>query len=156
MSVLLARVDDRLIHGQVVVGWARALDADCLMVANDAVAADPMQRTLLPMAVPPQMKVTILRVREAAEAIASGKLPGERAILLFTSLGDALLYKRAGGPLPELNVGGIRLAPGRQPLRTAVALGPEDVAAARALAADGTALNIRMVPGDASIGRAHA
>lgn len=149
MSVLLARVDDRLIHGQVVVGWARVLEADCLLVANDAVAADPMQRTLLPMAVPPQMKVAILRVREAAEAVAAGTLPGERAILLFTSLGDALLYKKAGGPLPELNVGGIRLAPGRQPLRTAVALGIDDVTAARALAADGTAINVRMVPGDA-------
>lgn len=148
MSVLLARVDDRLIHGQVVVGWARALDADCLVVANDAVAADPMQRTLLPMAVPPQMKVAILRVREAAEAVASGRLPGERAILLFSSLGDALLFKRSGGPLPDLNVGGIRLAPGRQPLRTAVALGPEDVAAARGLASDGTAISVRMVPGE--------
>lgn len=149
MSVLLARVDDRLIHGQVVVGWARSLDADCLLVANDAVAADPMQRTLLPMAVPPQMKVAILRVREAAEAVASGALPGSRAILLFASLGDALLFKRAGGPLSELNVGGIRLAPGRTHLRTAVALGPEDIAAARSLASDGTSINVRMVPGEA-------
>ena len=149
MSVLLARVDDRLIHGQVVVGWARSLDADCLVVANDAVAADPMQRTLLPMAVPPQMKVAILRVKEAAEAVAADRLPGARAILLFSSLGDALLFKRAGGPLPDLNLGGVRLAPGRQPLRTAVALGPEDVAAARSLGADGTAIEVRMVPGEA-------
>lgn len=148
MSVLLARVDDRLIHGQVVVGWARALEADCLIVANDAVAADPMQRTLLPMAVPPQMKVAIMRVREAAEAVAGGHLPGQRAILLFSSLGDALLFKRAGGPLPDLNVGGIRLAPGRRPLRTAVALGPEDIGAAHGLAADGTSINVRMVPGE--------
>lgn len=148
MSVLLARVDDRLIHGQVVVGWARTLDADCLIVANDAVAADPMQRTLLPMAVPPQMKVAILRVREAADAVAGGQLPGGRAILLFSSLSDALLFKRAGGPLPELNVGGIRLAPGRTPLRTAVALGPDDVAAARSLINDGTSINVRMVPGE--------
>jgi mannose/fructose/N-acetylgalactosamine-specific phosphotransferase system component IIB len=149
VSILLSRVDDRLIHGQVVVGWARALDADCLIVANDTVAADPMQRTLLPMAVPPQMKVAILRVREAAEAVAAGRLPGERGILLFSSLGDALLYKRAGGPLADLNVGGVRLAPGRHPLRTAVALGAEDILAARALAGDGTAINIRMVPGEA-------
>lgn len=149
MSVILARVDDRLIHGQVVVGWARALEADCLVVANDAVAADPMQRTLLPMAVPPQMKVAILRVREAADAAARGAFPGERVILLFASVGDALLFQRAGGPLPELNIGGIRLAPGRRALRTAVAMGPEDVDAVRALAAAGTILTVRMVPGEA-------
>lgn len=148
MSVLLARVDDRLIHGQVVVGWARSLDADCLVVANDAVAADPMQRTLLPMAVPPHIKVAILRVGEAAAAVANDKLPGSRAIVLFASLGDALAFQRAGGPLKELNVGGIRLAPGRQAVRTAVALGPEDVAAARALAEAGASINVRMVPGE--------
>jgi mannose/fructose/N-acetylgalactosamine-specific phosphotransferase system component IIB len=149
MSVVLARVDDRLIHGQVVVGWARALEADCLLVANDAVAADPMQRTLLPMAVPPHMKVAIWRVSEAAERIARGEVPGQCAILLFSSLGDALAFQRAGGPLPELNIGGIRLAPGRVSLRTAVALGPDDVAAARALAQAGVQLSVRMVPGEA-------
>jgi mannose/fructose/N-acetylgalactosamine-specific phosphotransferase system component IIB len=149
VSVLLARVDDRLIHGQVVVGWARSLEADCLVVANDLVAADPMQRTLLPMAVPPHIKVAILRVGEAAAAVAQDKLPGARAILLFSSLGDALQFQRSGGPLPELNVGGIRLAPGRQSIRTAVSLGPEDVAAARALADTGTAITVRMVPGEA-------
>lgn len=148
MSVVLARVDDRLIHGQVVVGWARALEADCLLVANDAVAADPMQRTLLPMAVPPHMKVAIWRVSEAAEHIVGGAIPGQRAILLFSSLSDALLFQRSGGPLPELNIGGIRLAPGRTSLRTAVALGPEDISAARALAESGTVLTVRMVPGE--------
>lgn len=148
MSVVLARVDDRLIHGQVVVGWARALEVDCLLVANDAVAADPMQRTLLPMAVPPHMKVAIWRVSEAADHIAKGTVPGERAILLFSSLPDALAFQRAGGPLPELNIGGIRLAPGRSSLRTAVALGPDDIAAARSLGASGCELTVRMVPGE--------
>ncbi len=148
MSVILARVDDRLIHGQVVVGWARALEADCLVVANDAVAADPLQRTLLPMAVPPQMKVAILRLPEAVDAIVRGGLPGHRAILLFASLPDAARFHASGGPLGELNIGGIRLAPGRQVVRTAVALGREDVAAARELAAGGVVMTLRMVPSE--------
>jgi mannose/fructose/N-acetylgalactosamine-specific phosphotransferase system component IIB len=146
VSILLARVDDRLIHGQIVVGWVRALEADCLIVANDAVAADPLQRTLLPMAVPPHIKVAILRLSEAAEAVSQGKLPGRRAILLFASLPDAARFLRSGGPLKELNIGGIRLAPGRRVLRTAVALGPDDVLAARELADAGTSLSLRMVP----------
>jgi len=147
MALLLARVDDRLIHGQVVVGWARALEADCLVVANDAVAADPMQRQLLPMAVPPQIKVGIYRVRDAAEAMAQGKYDQRRCILLFASLGDALAFN-AIHPLRRLNVGGIRQAPGRLPLRTAVALSPDDAVAARALLAAGAELSIQMVPGD--------
>jgi mannose/fructose/N-acetylgalactosamine-specific phosphotransferase system component IIB len=150
VSVLLARVDDRLIHGQVVVGWARALDADCLVVANDAVAADPMQRTLLPMAVPPHIKVAIWRLGEASEAVAHGVLPGSRCILLFASLTDALMFRRGGGLLPELNIGGIRLAPGRKQVRTAVALGNDDILAARELAALGTVMTVRMVPGESA------
>jgi mannose/fructose/N-acetylgalactosamine-specific phosphotransferase system component IIB len=107
-----------------------------------------MQRTLLPMAVPPHMKVAILRLSEAADAVANGLLPGKRIILLFASLPDAAQFQRSGGPLKDLNIGGIRLAPGRQVLRTAVALGPEDVAAARELADNGTLLNLRMVPSE--------
>jgi PTS system mannose-specific IIB component len=149
VPLVLARVDDRLIHGQVVVGWARALEADCLVVANDAVAADPMQRQLLPMAVPPQIKVGIYRVAEAVEALKGGKYESRRVILLFASLADALAYAQAGGPLERLNLGGIRLSPGRQQLRTAVALAPADVDAARALIALGARLDIQMVPGDA-------
>jgi mannose/fructose/N-acetylgalactosamine-specific phosphotransferase system component IIB len=148
VSVLLSRVDDRLIHGQVVVGWARALEVDCLVVANDAVAADPMQRTLLPMAVPPHMKVAILKVAEAADMVAKAAIPGKRAILLFASLPDALRFLKSGGSLKDLNIGGIRLAPGRHTIKTAVALGPEDVAAARELAAAGVEMTLRMVPGE--------
>ena len=148
MSLILARVDDRLIHGQVVVGWARALDADCLIVANDAVAADPMQRQLLPMAVPPQIKVGIYRVRDAAEAISQGKFEKRRIILLLASLPDALLYSQTGPWLERLNVGGIRQAPGRLPVRTAVALSQIDADAARDLMSGGCELSIQMVPGE--------
>ena len=147
MPVVLARVDDRLIHGQVVVGWVRSLEADCLLVANDAVAADPMQRQLLPMAVPPQIKVGIFKVREAAEALLHGKYEGRRIIVLFASLSDALAFHGVM-PLERLNLGGIRQAPGRKPLRTAIALSELDVSAARALMEAGAELSIQMVPGE--------
>jgi mannose/fructose/N-acetylgalactosamine-specific phosphotransferase system component IIB len=148
MSVVLARVDDRLIHGQVVVGWAKSLEADCLVVANDAVAADPMQRQLLPMAVPPHIKVAIYRVREAADAMLAGRHDERRVILLFSSLQDAAAFHREGGALPRLNLGGIRQAPGRKPLRTAVSMSEDDVAVARQLMDAGCELTVQMVPGD--------
>lgn len=52
MDLQLIRIDDRLIHGQVVVGWVRALNIERLVVANDSIAANAMQRTLMEMAVP--------------------------------------------------------------------------------------------------------
>ena len=148
MSVVLARVDDRLIHGQVVVGWARYFEADCLVVANDAAAADPMQRTLLPLAVPPHIVVGIYHVSEAAQQLQAGLHAGKRIILLFATLADALGYLQAGGELPALNIGGVRFAPGKTQIKVAVALGPEDLAAARELDRRGVALSMRMVPGE--------
>ncbi len=139
--IVLARVDDRLIHGQVVVGWARALEADCLVVANDAVAADPMQRQLLPMAVPPQIKVGIYRVREAAEALRQDKYEGRRVIVLFASLADALSLVQSGFPLARLNLGGI--TPGPRPPAPCAPRWPSrptDAVAARALMDGGTEL----------------
>src|SRR5208282_5643112 len=96
VSVVLARVDDRLIHGQVVVGWARHCQADCIIVANDAVSADPMQRTLLPMAVPQGIEVAIYRLKEAADRLSGGAHAAKRAILLFASPADALGFTRLG------------------------------------------------------------
>ena len=148
MSVVLARVDDRLIHGQVVVGWARHCQADCIIVANDAVSADPMQRTLLPMAVPQGIEVAIYRVKEAADRMSGGAHAGKRAILLFASPQDALNFTKLGGELSELNIGGIRLAPGKQQLRKSVSLGPDDRAALAELAKAGVGLYLQMVPGD--------
>jgi mannose/fructose/N-acetylgalactosamine-specific phosphotransferase system component IIB len=148
MSVVLARVDDRLIHGQVVVGWARHCQADCIVVANDAVSADPMQRTLLPMAVPQGIEVAIYRVKEAAEKLLAGAHAARRAILLFASPADALNFLRMGGELAELNLGGIRLAPGKDQVRKSVSLGGEDRAALAEIKALGVDVYLQMVPTD--------
>jgi PTS system mannose-specific IIB component len=148
VSVVLARIDDRLIHGQVVVGWARHSQADCIVVANDAVSADPMQRTLLPMAVPQGIEVAIYRVKEAADKLSAGAHSARRAILLFASPADALSFRKLGGELSELNVGGIRLAPGKEQLRKSISLGPEDRAALSALRGMGVDVYLQMVPGD--------
>lgn len=148
MSLVLARVDDRLIHGQVVVGWARHTQADCIIVANDAVAADPMQRTLLPLAVPQGIEVAIYRVKEAAEALSGGAHAARRAILLFASPQDASAFAGYGGSLDELNVGGLRAAPGREPVRKAVALGAAEKTALRQVLGQGVKVYLQMVPAD--------
>ena len=149
MSIVLARIDDRLIHGQVVVGWARHTQADCIIVANDLVSADPMQRTLLPMAVPQGIDVVIYRVKDAADKLAGGAHASRRAILLFSSPQDALNFTRLGGELGELNLGGLRLAPGKEQVRKSVSLGAEDKNALSELKRAGVTVYFQMVPGDA-------
>ena len=152
MSLVLARVDDRLIHGQVVVGWARHTEADCIVVANDAVAADPMQRDLLPMAVPQEMEVGIYRVTDAARRLAEGQHGERRCIVLFAAPADALefeqAYRGAGQSLGELNVGGLRLTPDRRQARKAIALSPRDIGCLLELRRMGVGVRFQMVPAD--------
>jgi PTS system mannose-specific IIB component len=144
----LARLDDRLIHGQVVVGWVRYVKADCIVVANDAIAADPMQCALLPMAVPPEIQVEIFKVEEAAARLQSGAFDEKQVILLFSSPADVLRYLACGGKLETLNVGGMRFVPGKTQILNAVSVSDLDVEAFLALAQRHLALRVQMVPGD--------
>ena len=73
MDIQLIRIDDRLIHGQVVVGWVKALNIDRLVVVNDAIAKNSMQKTLMEMAVPSGLKVSFYTVEEAAQNCKAGE-----------------------------------------------------------------------------------
>ena len=98
MSIQLIRIDDRLIHGQVVVGWVKALGIERLVVVNDAIAQNGMQKTLMEMAVPSGLKVYFFTVSEAANNFKSEPTK-ERSLLLFSNPEDALEFSRQGGSL---------------------------------------------------------
>lgn len=145
MSVVLARVDDRLIHGQVVVGWMRALKANSILVINDAVAADPLQKSLLPLAVPPEVRVRISRVADSVAMSQAGEAD-ESLILLFSNPVDVLGFVRAGGEIRELNIGGMRFGPGKRQVDPAISLGEVDIQALKALKELEIPMTVQMVP----------
>jgi mannose/fructose/sorbose-specific phosphotransferase system IIB component len=147
MDLQLIRIDDRLIHGQVVVGWVRALNIERLVVANDSIAANAMQRTLMEMAVPPGLKLSLLTVPEAVEASRAGGLP-ERVLLLFGNPQDALSFVRSGGNASSLNVGGMRFCNGKRQVCKTVCVDDRDIQTFKELKALGLELEVRAVPGD--------
>jgi PTS system mannose-specific IIB component len=149
MDIQLIRIDDRLIHGQVVVGWVSALNIKRLVVVNDAVAANPMQRTLMEIAVPPTLKVSFFTVADGAkECRADG---GERCLLLFTKPLDVWNFRQAGGPVASLNMGGLHHCEGRRQAGPVLFVNDEDVAAFRNLRKAGVPIEVRAVPGDNGI-----
>jgi len=153
--VALARIDDRLIHGQVTVGWTRHLQPDRILLCNDEVAADPWQSRVYASSVPPSLDVAILD-REAAAADLRHGDRERRDILLTADPADMLALVRAGVALPEVNVGGMHYAKGKAELHEYVWLDREDLAALRGLLAAGCRLFAQTVPGarDADIGAA--
>jgi PTS system mannose-specific IIA component len=148
MGVTLLRVDDRLIHGQVVEGWVPYLKVDLVIVVSDAAAADEIQTALMKMALPPSVGLLVLPVAGAAEALASKQLSARSALVLVPAPAEALALVEKGLSVERINVGGLHYTVGKVQLGRALFLDEKDRLALRALAAKGIRLEGRALPGD--------
>lgn len=147
MRIALVRVDDRLIHGQVVLGWVRMVGATRIVVADDAVAKDEMQKTLMRFAAPPGVETTIIPVDEAGPALAHDGFPADTVMVLVRGPQELVRLMAAGVPLTKVNVGNVRAAAGRERLTKEVAADRDDLSAWQALDAAGVALEAVWIPG---------
>jgi PTS system mannose-specific IIB component len=147
--IALARVDDRLVHGQVTAGWVPHVRATVVVVANDRVAADPLLAGIMKSAAS-GVRIEVLTVAETARCAAQGGWEGDAALLLFESLQDASRAIDAGLPVTRLNLGGLRHDAGRLCLREGVTLDGEDCALLSALCRRGVSIDVRLMPLDRS------
>ena len=146
MNISVIRVDDRLIHGQVVFGWTQALGIEQILVADDATAANPTQRDLLLLAVPTGVVADVLSIGDAATVIAAStsRVP---TMVLVKGPRELLALNRAGVALSEVNVGNVHTGPGRRRLTKEVHATDEEIAIWRELAAEGVRLEALWLPG---------
>jgi mannose/fructose/N-acetylgalactosamine-specific phosphotransferase system component IIB len=145
MSWLLQRVDDRLIHGQVVVAWGERLHPHRIWVVDDAAAANAWEKDLLATAAP-GAEVRVVTVAEMAAAWAGERDAAGGAFLLVRNLGTALALVEAGAAVERFTLGGLHYAPGKTKVNEYIYLDAGDRARARALLARGVALEVQDVP----------
>lgn len=145
MSWLLHRVDDRLIHGQIVVAWCQRLRPRRIWIVDEAAAASDWERDLLRDAAP-DVDVRVVAIAEMSAAWAEEAAAEGGAFLLVRDLATALALVEAGATVGEFNVGGLHYAPGKDKVSEYVFLGEADRAAARALLARGVGLSMQDVP----------
>ena len=146
MPVELFRIDDRLIHGQVVVGWGQPLDLQFIVLVDDEVAASEWEQELYRMGVPPEMDVFFESVESAAERLAHYQSDRRPGLLLTGDIETMSRLAIATGAVAAVNLGGIHHKPGRmQRLRYVFLSAPEE-AALRALAARGVVVTAQDVP----------
>jgi len=148
MSIRLVRVDDRLIHGQVVAVWLRSVGADRIVIVDDRVAADPFLVEVLTLAAPSDVAVEVLGVAEGAARVTELAGVPDRAFVLVKTPATVLSLLRAGAPIDVLNVGGMGAGPGRRPLYRNISASDDERAAMREIEAAGTRVEIRVVPDD--------
>ncbi|CAN5687704.1 PTS sugar transporter subunit IIB [soil metagenome] len=148
MSVVLFRIDERLIHGQVVVGWGEQLQPERIVVVDDAIAASAWEQELYCLGMPPEVVAEFVSVEEARSRVAAWRSGTERVLILARDAATMLEVGR-GGLLrgAEVNVGGIHHAPGRREVLPYVYLSGAEAASLRELAAEGAEISARDLPG---------
>ena len=151
MKIVLVRVDDRLIHGQVALGWTRNVGATHIVVADDEVARDNTQKMLLQLATPVGVKSTVLSVSEAAAQLAAGKFGNDRVMVIVRGPHALLGLIEGGVSLTKVNVGNVRMAEGRERLTKEVAASPDEIEAWKKLDALGVKLEALWLPGGSAM-----
>ena len=144
--ITLVRVDNRLIHGQVVEAWLPHLKVARVAVADDEAAFNPLIRAAMALAVQPSVEVVIQPLREFNfERITRDDV---RTLVLVRDVKDALEAKERGLKLARLNLGNVHFATGRRQVSASVFLSPEELDQLKLLAQEGVAVDARGVPSE--------
>jgi len=147
MAILLVRIDDRLIHGQVTEGWGRILKPDNIAIVSDEIARSGWEKELCLAALPDTMEGVVLTVDEAPELINSLALNGTHSYVLFESPRDAFRVVEKGARISALNVGGMHSEKGKREISDYIYVNDEDIRYLKALAEAGIQLDFRDLPG---------
>lgn len=148
MSLVLTRIDNRLIHGQVLESWVPYVHADCIVVANDDIAGSPLKRVMMESSVPSRMRVEIGSVEEIAALFVSGDLDGCKILLLFGTTVDALRAFRYGLKYQRLNLGNLHAGAGKARLSCTIFLDDADLDTLQELEQAGVVISARCIPAD--------
>lgn len=150
MSIVLTRIDNRLIHGQVLEAWVPYVHADCIVVANSEVKVNPLKRMMMEASVPSRMRVEVGTVEEVAAIFASGALRDCKVLLLFATTADALAAYRKGLLFSELNLGNLHAGEGKLRLSCTLYLGEQDIGNLQLLEEAGVNITARCIPADSA------
>lgn len=147
MSVVLARVDNRLVHGQILSAWVPSLEIDAIVVADDEAAGNTLVRSAMAIAIPPDVQFTVVPVARVAEAV-TAQGPRARTLVLVRDVADARRALDAGLVLTSLNLGNVHFASDRSSVTPSVHLSVAEVAELDALEGRGIAIELRTLPRD--------
>ncbi|MGS3447355.1 PTS mannose transporter subunit IIAB [Klebsiella electrica] len=148
MIIGLARIDDRLIHGQVATRWTKETNVTRIIVVSDEVAADTVRKTLLTQVAPPGVTAHVVDVAKMIRVYNNPKYAGDRVMLLFTNPTDVERIVEGGVKITTVNIGGIAFRQGKTQVNNAVSVDEKDIEAFKKLNARGIELEVRKVSTD--------
>lgn len=148
MKIGLARIDDRLIHGQVATRWTKETNVTRIIVVSDEVAADNVRKTLLTQVAPPGVTAHVVDVAKMVRVWNNPKYGKDKVMLLFTNPTDVLRLVEEGVNITTVNIGGMAFRQGKTQVNNAVSVDAKDIEAFKKLNERGIELEVRKVSSD--------
>lgn len=146
-TIEMARVDNRLIHGQISVRWCSKLEINTIIVVNDAVAQNKVQQGLLDMAVPDEYHTRYYTLQQAID-----RLPNlssdKKMLLIFENIQDLRSLVAAGVKIPYINIGNLDMSPGKCHIAASTSLSQEEMDWLNSQAQAGTKVEVRRIPSE--------
>src|SRR4030065_153324 len=146
MGIVLFRLDERLIHGQVVVAWGEYLKPDRIVIFNNQIASSPWERELYMCCVPPDFQASVYNLEEASQKLSNGVFDSEKVIALVDNPADILELYKKGVPIPEVNLGGMHYGQGREKILPYLYISKEEKEIFRKLIQEGISFFCQDVP----------
>ena len=127
MSLVLVRIDDRLIHGQVTVGWGSYLNPDRIVLVSDEIASNDWEKELYEKSVPFNIAVSILTIEEASTEMNNGSYDKERVIILVESPDVIIGLLKLGNRFRQVNIGGMHFKENKTKILPYVYVDEQDI-----------------------------
>ena len=146
---VLARIDSRLLHGQIATAWTKTVLPSRIIVVSDAVAKDELRKKLIQQAAPPGVKAHVVPINQMIKLSKNDQyFGGQRALLLFENPQDVLRAVEGGVPLKTINVGSMAHSLGKVQPNKVLAFNQEDIDTFNKLKQAGLDFDVRKVPND--------
>ncbi|MFT8317341.1 MAG: PTS sugar transporter subunit IIB [Sporolactobacillus sp.] len=150
MPIEFVRIDDRLIHGQVVTTWVKQKKIEQILIINDDIAKDEVQKSVFDLMAPSGVLVKTFAVEKFADIFKKTVIK-RRTMLLLTSPSDVLVLVKNGVDIDALNLGGMKYTNERKRYTKAVSLSENEKASLKEMDALGVEISVQMIPSDKKI-----
>lgn len=148
IDYVLARIDTRLLHGQVATGWTKATQPNRIIVVSDNVAHDELRKNLITQAAPPGVRANVVPIDKMIQVAKDPRFGNTKALLLFETPEDALRAIEGGVDIKTLNVGSMAHSEGKVAVNKVLSFNKEDVETFEKLKDLGVEFDVRKVPTD--------
>ncbi len=148
IDIVLARIDSRLLHGQVATSWTKSTKPTRIIVVSDKVAQDELRKNMIEQAAPPGVPAHVVPIEKMGQIYQDPRFGTTRALLLFENPDEVVRAMDAGLELDEVNLGSLSHSTGKVAVNNVLSMGPEDVKAFDILKERGVKMDVRKVPSD--------